>query len=48
LMRATMSGRELIDRGYDTDVAIAAAYDASDAVPRLEQGEFRVLAGATG
>ena len=35
-----VSGRELIDRGFDEDVAIAAELDASTSVPRLTSGRF--------
>ncbi|MGQ0639828.1 MAG: 2-phosphosulfolactate phosphatase [Gemmatimonadaceae bacterium] len=34
------SGRELISRGYPGDVKLAAAYDVSTCVPRLEEGAF--------
>lgn len=34
-LRATGSGRELVERGYGTDVDIAAELDASDEVPLL-------------
>lgn len=35
-----VSGRELIDQGFDEDVAIAAELDASTSVPRLVAGRF--------
>lgn len=35
-----VSGRELIDRGFDEDVVIAAELDASTSVPRLTGGRF--------
>jgi len=35
------SGRELIERGYPDDVAIAAALDVSDRVPMLIDGAYR-------
>ena len=35
------SGRELIDAGFDDDVAIAAQLDATDLVPQLTDGGFR-------
>jgi 2-phosphosulfolactate phosphatase len=34
------SGRELIERGFPADVALAAALNASDAVPRLVGGAY--------
>ena len=36
----SVSGRELIDRGFDTDIAIAAEFDASSVVPVLVDGAF--------
>jgi 2-phosphosulfolactate phosphatase len=38
LLAATASGRELHAQGYGGDVALAAAHDASTAVPRLRDG----------
>jgi 2-phosphosulfolactate phosphatase len=35
------SGRELLARGWEDDVATAAALDVSTAVCRLDEGEFR-------
>lgn len=35
------SGRELAAAGFESDVALAAEHDVSDAVPLLEAGEFR-------
>ena len=35
------SGRELIDIGFEEDVRLAAALDASGCVPRLIEGEYR-------
>ena len=40
-LAACFSGQELIERGYASDVAIAAELDASDAVPLLVDGELR-------
>ncbi len=37
-LAACASGQELIDRGYASDVTIAAELDASQAVPRLVDG----------
>ncbi|MHC4953857.1 MAG: 2-phosphosulfolactate phosphatase [Planctomycetota bacterium] len=37
---ACSSGRELIERGFAADVALAAAIDTSGAAPRLEGDEF--------
>lgn len=39
------SGRELIDAGFPDDVALAAQEDVSDAVPALQQGRYRNVAG---
>jgi 2-phosphosulfolactate phosphatase len=41
LVRACVSGRELIDRGFAEDVEIAVALDASRCVPRLIDGAYR-------
>ena len=38
------SGRELISRGFPSDVELAAQYDVSRSVPLLEGGAFRNLA----
>jgi 2-phosphosulfolactate phosphatase len=38
VLAASASGRELRADGYDADVALAAAYDASTAVPKLRDG----------
>ncbi len=45
-LRASLSGRELIDRGFTGDVEMAAEEDASAAVPGLLEGRYRNLAGA--
>jgi 2-phosphosulfolactate phosphatase len=34
------SGKELIERGFASDVELAAEYDVSRIAPRLEQGQF--------
>lgn len=39
-VRGCPSGRELIDRGYDVDVALACAEDADDVAPRLIDGAY--------
>src|SRR5579859_428181 len=38
------SGQELIGQGYTADVALAAAYDSSAAVPVLSAGAYRAAA----
>lgn len=38
VLSATASGRELVADGYGVDVELAAALDASQAVPRLRGG----------
>lgn len=40
-LAACASGRELVDRGYADDVAVAAEVDVSDVVPVLEDGAYR-------
>ncbi|MBV9522512.1 MAG: hypothetical protein JO010_06950 [Alphaproteobacteria bacterium] len=40
------SGRALIAAGFEDDVALAAAHDASAAAPRLHDGAF--IAAAPG
>lgn len=44
-LRGCVSGRELIDSGYETDVVIAAEVDISNLVPMLRDQQF-VSAGA--
>jgi len=43
LLRECGSGRELCERGYSEDVALAAALDVSEVVPVLEGGAYRRL-----
>jgi 2-phosphosulfolactate phosphatase len=40
-LRESYTGLELIGRGYDADVAVAAEYDLQDTVPVLIDGAFR-------
>lgn len=39
-LHACAGGRELIDKGFEDDVAVAAGLDASSAVPVLRDGSF--------
>ncbi|HUQ68659.1 MAG TPA: 2-phosphosulfolactate phosphatase [Planctomycetaceae bacterium] len=39
-LHACASGRELIERGFASDVALAAAYAVSECVPQLTAGAF--------
>jgi 2-phosphosulfolactate phosphatase len=41
VLRACLSGRELIDDGFPDDVNLAAEEDVSAAVPALEDGRYR-------
>jgi 2-phosphosulfolactate phosphatase len=41
ILEECASGRELRERGFLSDVALATLLDASDAVPVLESGVFR-------
>ena len=41
LVRSCASAREIIDRGFASDVELAAALDCADVVPVLTNGEFR-------
>jgi 2-phosphosulfolactate phosphatase len=41
IVGGSMSGRELIDRGYPQDVALAVQYDVSITAPRLCDGAYR-------
>jgi 2-phosphosulfolactate phosphatase len=43
LVRASVSGRELIDRGYSVDVDMAVDHDCSDTVPVLRNGLYQRL-----
>jgi 2-phosphosulfolactate phosphatase len=40
-LTGSASGRELVDRGFSDDVAIAGLLDVTDLVPVLEDGMFR-------
>jgi 2-phosphosulfolactate phosphatase len=40
-IRGSVSGRELIDRGFAEDVEIALEMDASTSVPLLTEGAYR-------
>ncbi len=40
-LRNCSSGKELIDRGYDSDVDISAAYNVSNTVPGLNNGFYQ-------
>ncbi|MEQ8992988.1 MAG: 2-phosphosulfolactate phosphatase [Pseudomonadales bacterium] len=40
-LRGSSSGRELVGRGFDSDVTIAAELDATETVPLLADGYFR-------
>jgi 2-phosphosulfolactate phosphatase len=40
-LRACSSGRELIERGFEQDVRLAAQLDASDTVPALRDGAYQ-------
>jgi 2-phosphosulfolactate phosphatase len=44
-IRSTESGQELIERGFEEDVAFAASIDQSNAVPVLVDGAFRLGGG---
>jgi 2-phosphosulfolactate phosphatase len=39
------SGKELIDRGFREDIALAAELDASTTAPILQDGGFVALSG---
>jgi len=39
-VRGCVSARELVERGYDHDVDVAAEFDVSDVVPVLTNGVF--------
>lgn len=40
VLAACGSGKELIEGGFEEDVAIAGAYNVSTVVPRLERGGY--------
>jgi 2-phosphosulfolactate phosphatase len=40
VLEGSSSGKELIDRGFGEDVALAAEFDASTIAPRLQDGGF--------
>jgi 2-phosphosulfolactate phosphatase len=42
-LKASASGRELIEKGFAQDVELAAEFNVSDLVPVLEQGAFVAL-----
>lgn len=44
-LRDCVSGRELVNRGFTEDVAVAAQLNVSDAVPILTDGAFRSQVG---
>jgi 2-phosphosulfolactate phosphatase len=44
-LQACASGRELVERGWPADVAVAAELDASDVVPVLDEGAFTAHRG---
>jgi 2-phosphosulfolactate phosphatase len=41
MIRGSFSGRELIDRGFEEDVELAAAYDVSVTAPVLRDGSYQ-------
>jgi 2-phosphosulfolactate phosphatase len=45
MLEGSSSGKELIDRGFGEDVALAAALDVSANVPRLQDGAFMAQTG---
>ena len=44
ILRASVSGRELISRGFQEDVEFAAALNVSDAAPYLRDGAYQAWA----
>jgi 2-phosphosulfolactate phosphatase len=46
VLRECESGRHLIERGYEDDVALAAVLNAGDAVPGLREGAYARLGPA--
>jgi 2-phosphosulfolactate phosphatase len=47
LVRESISGRELIDRGFEADVEVALEVQSSNIAPVLIDGEYRAAAPAT-
>jgi 2-phosphosulfolactate phosphatase len=43
VLRDCTSGRELVERGYEDDVSLAAALNVSEAVPILQEGAYHRL-----
>jgi len=41
VVRGSLSGRELTDRGFEGDIELAAAYDVSTAAPMLRDGSYQ-------
>jgi 2-phosphosulfolactate phosphatase len=48
VLEGCSSGKELIDRGFGEDVALAAELDASITAPRLQDGGFKLRKQAAG
>ena len=46
LLQQCGSGRELIDRGFEQDVALAAELNVSEGVPVLLDGAYRLSEGS--
>ncbi|WP_312624367.1 MULTISPECIES: hypothetical protein [unclassified Pseudofrankia] len=45
-LRGSVSGRELLELGWDDDIEAAAQLDADTAVPLLHDGAFTAVAGS--
>jgi 2-phosphosulfolactate phosphatase len=45
VIERSSSGKELIDRGFREDVALAAELDASTTAPIMQNGSFVALSG---
>jgi 2-phosphosulfolactate phosphatase len=43
MVRESISGRELIDRGFGADVEVALEIESSAVVPTLKDGEYAAL-----
>ena len=43
MMRACVSGKELIDWGFEDDVAVAAELNRDDVAPTLRDGAYMAL-----